>query len=247
MSNPYDDDMNDNAADTAADDGFASEYDNFSDEESDRKVGTEPIPSFGYYIADEKGAAPSFEFDDKSRPVARHRFEVVAGPEGTVGLTFFVDQPLYARSQKWTDKKDGSGKPIFDPLTADERAEAVRQFQNTMNRIARVFSLGAKAPKDKSMTACGAYCAQFEKSTTARVVIGIKKTTRNGFSKNTVTEFWNSLAALDDKPSPTYKGKAKTAQDEAMEKIAERNKGGAKGGNARAPRATSAASSQSLD
>jgi hypothetical protein len=248
--NPFDDNLDDNnTADDAAD--TLSEYDSVSTEESERKVGSEPVPSFGFYVLAPKGATPAFEFEDKQRPVARHRFEVVEGPDGTIGQSLFADQKLYAAFNKWTDQKDAQGRPVMDPLDSEERAEAILKFDRTMNRVARCFNLMAKKPKDKSMVAIGVYCAQFDKSTSL-IVSEVKKQTRNGFTKNVI--WFDSIASLMDPTSKDYRGKAKTAHEEAKEKIVAKNLAIATADKkaGRAPRGnnkstTASSSPQSLD
>lgn len=253
MFSPYDDDLETGTTDDAAD-APMSEYDDLGDEVAERRVGSEPIPGFGFYVLTPKGATAAFAFEDKERPILRHRIEVVEGPEGTVGRTFFVDQPMAVKRTKWTDQKDANGRPIFDPLPADEQAEEIRKFKLVLNRVAQVFGFAMKAPKDKSLGAIGLYAAQFEKAGEAGVqfVGEVKKNTRNGFTKNLI--YFDSIAAVTDSPSADYRGKAKRALDEAREKIEAKNKlidaadkkaGRPARGNAKAT--TTASSAQSLD
>lgn len=223
MTNEYDDNIDDSAPSDEQGAGV-NEYDMADAEVSERRVGSEPIMGFGFYGFLFRGSTPSYAFDDKTRPILRHRAEVVLGPEGTVGKTFFFDQPMAIQRQKWTDQKDANGRPIFDPLTGEELAEAARKFRNTLKRVATVLGFTQEAPKDKSLTALGVYAAQFEKAgEKGTIVIGeVKKNTRNGFTKNIV--WLDSIAGVDDAPSADYRGKAKTALDEAKEKIEAKNK-----------------------
>lgn len=253
MFNPFDDNLdNDNTGEDRDDTGGINEYDMATEEVAERRVGSEPIPGFGYYVLTPKGATAAYAFDDKTRPILRHRLEVVEGPDGTIGKTCFIDQPMAVQRDKWTNEKDANGKPIRDPLSAEELAENIRKFQLMLNRIAQVFGFDLKAPKSKELAAIGLYGAQFEKAGEAgKTFIGeVKKNTKNGFTKNLM--YFDSIAAIGGAPSPDYRGKAKTALDEAKEKIAAKNKAltaqGSRGGGARSNGAKpQTASAQGLD
>lgn len=243
MRNEYDDNMDDSQVETAG----SSEYDQEDAGASDRRVSSEPVPSFPYYILAPRGATLAFSFDDKNKPVGRHRFEVVEGPEGTVGATLFADQPLYARFEEWTPEKDANGRAIMKPLSAEDLAEEFRKFNRTMTRVQQAFGLAARMPKNKTAVALGAYLGQFDADATPapkNIVADVKRKTKNGFTNNVI--YFDSIASLDDVP---LDGKFKTAQDEARAKIAAKNKalGSGKGGARSTTRVTQSASAANLD
>jgi hypothetical protein len=221
VSNSYDDQMDEGQVQDQVDAG-SEEYNQTGGGVSERKVSAEPIPSFGYYVLAPMGATLGFEFDDKARPVGRHRFEVVKGPAGTIGLTLFADQRLYARREKWTPEKDANGRPVMAPLTAEEQADEFRKFDNTQGRVQLAFGLEARNPKNKTAVAQGAYLAQFDPDhvpAPQNIIAEVKRQTKNGYTKNVI--WFDSIAGLDEKP---LDGKYKTALAEAEAKIAAQDK-----------------------
>lgn len=224
----------------------ADEYNQEGGGVSERRVSSEPVPGFAYYILAPRGATLSFEFDDKARPVGRHRFEVVGGPTGTVGQMIFADQRLYAQRERWTPNKDSNGRNIMEPLSAEELAESFRKFNNTMGRVMQAFGISARTPKNKTAVALGAYLAQFDPDAkpAPRTIIGeVKRQTKNGFTKNVI--WFDSVAGLEETP---LDGKFKTALAEAEAKIAAKSKAlagaGTKGGG---QKVSASASSPALD
>ena len=248
---PYDDQMDEGTIpdETAA---GADEYNQEGGGISARRVSADPVPGFKFYVLAPRGATLAFEFDEKTRPVGRHRFEVIEGPQGTVGLTLFADQRLYAQRERWTNQKDANGRAIMEPLSAEELGSSFLKFDETMGRIQAAFGLTARMPKNKTAVALGAYLAQFDpdaKPAPSNVVAEVKRQTKNGFTKNVI--WFDSVAALDD---PAMDGKFKTALAEAQAKIKAENdrlaKASAKTGGNRATagrQTTPAAQAPALD
>lgn len=247
MSNSFDDQFDESQIPDASESG-AEEYNQGGTEVSARRVSAEPVPGFGYYVLSPRGATLSYEFDDKNRPVGRHRFEVVEGPQGTVGQTLFADQKLYAQRERWTNNKDANGRAIMEPLSTEELAESFRKFNSTMGRIQQAFGLTQRTPTGKSAQALSEYLAQFDSSANPmlqNVVAEVKRQTKNGFTKNVI--WFDSIAGLNE---TAIDPKFKTALLEAQAKIAAKNKTlaaiGKKAGTS-APRQVQSASSPALD
>lgn len=233
----YDDNLDEGSV--AANNGNLDEFSNFTNDVAERKVGSEPIPGFPYYVLEPKGANVAFEFDDKERPVLRHRMLVVEGPTGTEGEMLFVDQRMYAQRENWTDEKDANGRPVFVPKSPTELAASIHEFQSTLNRVASAFGLKQANPGGKTAVILGGYARQFEGA--ERIIGSVSRTTKKGFTRNLLK--WDSVTALTDQAKDA---KFKSALLEAQAKIAAKNKAS---GGAAAPKKTElrAVSSQSID
>jgi hypothetical protein len=252
MSNQYDDQMDESQVPDESASG-AEEYNQEGGGVSERRVSAKPVPSFSYYVLAPRGATLGFEFDDKARPVARHRFEIVEGPTGTVGLPVFADQRLYARREKWTPNKDANGRAIMEPFTSEEQADEFRKYDNTQGRVQQAFGIEVRNPKGKTAVQLGAYIAQFDPDHSPapqNIIAEVKRQTKNNFTKNVI--WFDSIAGLDEKP---LEGKFKTALDEARAMIKAENaaiekaakKAGGGGGRTSSARTTQAASAPALD
>lgn len=234
----YDDQLDGEAV--AANDGNLDEFSNFTNDVAERKVGSEPIPGFPYYILEPKGANVAFEFDDKDRPVLRHRMLVIEGPTGTEGEMLYVDQRMYAQKENWTDEKDANGRPVFEPKSPSELAASIHAFQATLNRVGQAFNLKQSNPGGKTAVILGAYARQFEGAD--RIIGSVSRSTKKGFTRNLLK--WDSVMALG---GIAKDAKFKSALLEAQAKIAAKNKAG--GGAVTTQRKTElrSVSSQSID
>lgn len=232
----YDDQLDDEAV--TANNGNLDEFSNFTNEVAERKVGSEPIPGFPYYVLEPKGATVAFEFDDKERPILRHRMLVIAGPTGTEGEMLYVDQRMYAMKENWTDEKDANGRPVFEPKSPEELAASIREFQSTLNRVAQAFNLKQANPGGKTAVILSTYARQFEGAD--RIVGSISRSTRKGFTRNLLK--WDSVSALT---GPAKDAKFKSALAEAEAKIAAKNK--ASGGTTQRSTQLRAVSAQAID
>jgi len=209
------DDLEDGAV--AANDGNLDEFSNFTNDVAERKVGSEPIPGFPFYVLEPKGATVAFEFDDKERPVLRHRMLVIEGPTGTEGELLYVDQRMYAQKENWTDEKDANGRPVFVPMSPTELAASIHAFQSTLNRVGQAFDLKQANPGGKTAVILGNYARQFEGA--SRIVGSVSRSTKKGFTRNLLK--WDSVTSLN---ALAKDAKFKTALAEAQAKIAAKNK-----------------------
>ncbi len=187
----------------------------YGDEEEDRKVSSEPIKSFSYYVLKAEDGKGSFT-DKKHVPVAQPRLQVIHGPAGTIGERLFESIYLSLSETKYEGEGDNR---VEVPKTEEEFAKQAEAFNKRMNKIARVLKFNLKKPNGFSADEVEAYAKQFSNGVLFVAEVWTSKAQGNYPARNKIN--WNSIASPDD-PAVSKKAPAgQTALDEALQKIKE--------------------------
>lgn len=209
--------------DSAAENGFDYEgvFSGATTEEAERRVSGKTVPSFPLYVVHFGGAKAGYS-TKKGTPFVRPYLHIRAGLDGTAGD--IVSDDLYLSVSKTTTDDDN----IVQRKSAEKFKEDAERLVMILNKIARVGGFGKAHPAGYDKTSLDAYAEQFagpnEQGFDA--IVEIRETTEEfeGRKRTRNRIIWESLAALDD-PADAKKLRAagKTALDEALLKIEERN------------------------
>lgn len=168
--------------------------------ESERQVGSEPIPRCeGYFLKVVGGQPYSTEvaYPDGSEVTtyyARLNLEVQKGPKGTEKRQF--SSGVFFHINPFKKNKDGSKGA---PRTKKEYDEAKSTLSDDLMKIVRVLNLSRKTPSDNTEEAVTAWISQaVEAGKTFIGEVRVRKANEEkGYSASNELS-WRSIAALDD-------------------------------------------------
>lgn len=217
---------------------FNAVFANATQAEAERKVSGKTVPSFPLYVVHFGGAKAGFTAK-KGSPYVRPWCLIKAGLDGTEGT--LVSDDLFLSVSPNT-MEDG----VSVPKTSEKFHEDADRLVKILNKIARVGGFGQAHPRSYDKNDLDVYATQFagvgEQGFDA--IVEIREVTEewegNKRTRNRI--IWESLASPNDAAdAKKLAAQGKTALDEALLKIADRNKaaGAAKTGTAGATSRTS--------